>query len=360
MKNKSQSKNSKQIKRRKQNKKNKLIKTNTTFIARFSHLKHFLLQLGMLGRIIVFLFNPQWDSLRTSLPGFEAACDKLKLLVDAIRTKYNAYKKIINHVAVQKKLAKQALAESGYRLMSSCRSYAVRKGLTSLAIAMDVNLSDLLGMKYRDLIALMNNSSALIQPLIPQSGFNITQEIYDDLQSKISDAQGLENGPESAIKQRKSIGSELLVDMKTTMEFFNNELVPLATNFRSNNAFWFNFVNDKRIGKTGSIHTRLLAHCQSEIVNVYGLTVTVDQFTDPDTGKTYEAVSATTDPNGDAEVIEFFAGNRTVTVSGGPNIETTTFPAINFQSGKSISRTFTIRPAFTNIPAPAEKKEKVN
>jgi len=260
-------------------------------------------------------------------------------------------------VAEEKKLAKQALAEAGFRIMSSCRSYAVKNGI-QLAGQMEVNLSDLLGMKYRNLIALMNNASALIEPLIPLTDFNITQEIYDNWQTKIQDAQSLENGPKSAIVQRKSIGSELLTDMKAVMAFFNNEFKPLATNFRSNNTFWFQFVNEKRIGLPHTHHTRLLAHCQSELGNnFYGLTITFNQFTDPATGKTYEAVSAVTDPNGDAEVIEFFAGNRTVTVSG-PNIETTTFPAINFESGKAVSHTFTVRPLFTGIPAPQQSKEK--
>src|SRR6185295_18847318 len=171
--------------------------------------------------------------------------------------------------------------------------------------------------------------------------------------------QSLENGPKSAIEQRKSIGSQLLVDTKAAMDFFNDQFLPLATNFRTNNAFWFDLVITKRIGKTDNRHSVLLAHCQSELGNpFYGLIVTVDTFTDPVTGKTYKSASATTDPNGDAEVIEFFAGIRTVTISG-EGIETKTFPAIQFEKGKAISKTFTVRPSFTNIPAPQENKEKV-
>jgi hypothetical protein len=131
--------------------------------------------------------------------------------------------------------------------------------------------------------------------------------------------------------------------MKEVMDFFNNELKPLATNFRSNNTFWFAFVNIKHIGKPHSHHGCLLALCQNELgTPIYGLKVTVDTFTDPDTGKTYKSASATTDVNGDAEVSQFFAGYRTVTISG-PNIETTTFPAISFERAKAICRSFTVR-----------------
>jgi hypothetical protein len=360
MKNKSQIKKLGQIKRRKQSKKKKQIKTNTVSIERFKHRKHFLLQVQMFERIIMLLFSPQWQTLKNSIPGFSTGCDKLKTLTDALNNKYRQYSQIIKTVAREKNLAKQSLAETGFRIMSSCRSFAVKNGLTELAGKMDVNLSDLLSMKYRNLIALMNNSSALIRPLIPLIEFIITQEIYDDWQTKILDAESIENGPKSAIQQRTSIACQLLVDMRTTMEFFDNEIVPLATNFRSNDAFWFAFVTIKRIGKVNTHHCRLLAHCEDELGNsVYGLTVTVDDFTDPATGKTYKAVSAVTDPNGDADVIEFFAGNRTVTISGS-NIETKTFPAINFERGKPFSQSFTVTPTFTNIPAPQENKEKVN
>jgi hypothetical protein len=345
--------------RKKQSKKNRTAKTNTVSVQSFTHLKFFLLQLAMIGRMITLLFNPVWEPLKDSLPAFKAASDKLKLLNDAIKLKYAAYKKITKTVAQDKKLAKQGLAEAGFRIMSACRSYAVKNGLVQLAGKMDVSLSGLLGMKYGDLIAAMVNASEEIEPLVPLTDFNITTLVYQDFQSKISHAENLQNGPKSAINQRKSIGSELLIDMKAIMEFFDNELVPLAISFRSNNSFWIAFVNDKHIGQPSAHHSRLLAHCQDELgVGIYGITVTVDTFTDPDTGKTYKAVSAVTDPNGDAEVIEFFAGNRTVTLSG-PNIETTTFPAIAFVRGKASSQTFTVRPSFTNLPAPQEAKQKV-
>jgi hypothetical protein len=70
MKNKRQIKNVKQIKRKKQNKKNKQMKTNTVSIARFKHLKHFLLQLQMLGRIIGLVFRPDWQTLSRQHTGF--------------------------------------------------------------------------------------------------------------------------------------------------------------------------------------------------------------------------------------------------------------------------------------------------
>ncbi len=354
MKNNAQAKHNK---RKKQNKKNKLMKTNTTSITRFANLKHFLLQIAMLGRVVTMLFG-KWVAVKDSLPGFRAVCDKLKLLVDAINQKYDDYRKIIKTVAQQKKQAREALSEAGFVLMSSCRTYAQQNNMDALASKMDVNLSGLLGMKYRDLIALMNNASQEIFPLIPQADFNITQGAYDDLQSKIADAQSLENGPKSAIEQRKSIGSQLLVDTKAAMDFFNNQFLPLATNFRTNNAFWYDLVITKRIGKTDNRHSALFAHCQTEVgESVYGITVTVNEFTDPATGKTYRAASATSDPNGDAEVIEFFAGNRTVTLSG-PGIETTTYPAIPFERGKAVIKTFTVKPAF-NIPAPEETRQKV-
>ncbi|MEP7169699.1 MAG: hypothetical protein ABI855_10050, partial [Bacteroidota bacterium] len=345
--------------RKKQSRKKTTVKTNTVSVSRFKNLQHFLLQLLMLGRIIDLLFSDKWRSLKDSLPGFKAACDQLKLKFDALNQKYNDYRRIIKTVAEAKTIAKQALSESGYRLMSSCRSYAVKNGLTQLAEKMDVNLSDLLGMKYIDLIALMVNASSEIEPLIPVPDFNITEEAYNELQTKIADAQSLQNGPKSAIQQRTSIGSQLLTDMKSTMQFFNNQLIPLASNFCGNNAFWSDFVIAKHIGNTDNRHCRLFAHCQDELGNdIYGITVTVDTFTDPNTGKTYRSASAITNPVGDAEVSTFFPGFRTVTLSG-PNIVTTTFPAQIFERGREVVQSYTVRPSFQNIPAPQESKQKV-
>ena len=166
-------------------------------------------------------------------------------------------------------------------------------------------------------------------------------------------------GPQSAIQERKTLGAVILNDVKDAMDFLNNQITPLVANFQSTPEFFIGFHNNKRIGLPDTRHTRLLATCKDELGKSYAnLIVTVDAFTDIKTGKSYPAASAFTDPNGVAEVIEFFAGYRTVSISG-QGIESQTFPAIQFENGKAVSHTFTIKPKFTNIPAPQESKQTV-
>jgi len=145
------------------------------------------------------------------------------------------------------------------------------------------------------------------------------------------------------------------------MDFLDNQLTPLVANFQSTPEFFIGFYNNKRIGQPNTHHTRLIAHVVNEVgTPYYALTVTVDQYTDPKTGKTYVADSAITDPDGNCEVSGFFPGFRTITISG-DGITTTTFPAIEFLSGKAENREFIVAPSFNNIPAPAEsKKQKAN
>ncbi|HKR06795.1 MAG TPA: hypothetical protein VJY62_19320 [Bacteroidia bacterium] len=327
-----------------------------------TNFKHFLLRLLMLNRILGLVFSDQWTALIESVPGMKAACDKLKLLVQALEQKLAKYRDIITGVATEKRLARKSLAEISFQIMAAARSWAVKNSNFQLAETLDYSLPELLKLGFQTILDVTANAQNKIEPhladLVP---FGISQAQFDLWKSKHSDLNAyMKNGPKSAINQRRALGEEMLNDMKTTMDFFDNQLTPLTANFINTPAFYLSFRNDSIVGEGNTHHTRLIAHCQSELGNpFYGLTVTVDQFTDPETGKTYAADSAITDPNGDAEVIEFFAGNRTVTISG-PNIETTTFPAIQFERGKAISKTFIVRPAFTNIPAPAQNPENVS
>ena len=325
------------------------------------NLKNLLQQLLMFAKILGLVFDTRWDSLRASVPAYKQACDDFKLLVAEINSKIASYHFITRGITAQKRTARLSLSITSYSIISSARSWGIKNGKTEIAAKLKVSYLEILKMTYKDFMPFIENSIALIQPLVPQlAAFNVTPQNFSDWSTQFSDFKTINTSPQSAIKERKTLGTVIVNDTKTAMDFLNNQITPLVSNFQSTPEFFIGFYNAKKIGLPNIHHTRLLAHCTDELGKpIYAAIVTVDQFTDPNTGKKYPAVSSITHPNGDAEVIEFFAGNRTVTIMG-KDIVATTFSAHQFQSGKPVSKTYILKPAFTNIPAPQDNKEKVN
>lgn len=325
------------------------------------NIKSTLLQLAMVKRILAFVFDPQWSTLRTSIPAFKTACDHLQALADAFDAEIAQYRKIISGIAVQKKDARIALAQSSFAIMSSVRSWALKNSDQILAANMKVSLSQLKNMPFAALVQKATQAISVVTPLVPQlADFNVTNASITQWNADLANMNSLISGPKSAIVARKTLGATITIDMKSMLNFLDNQLTPLVSNFLSIPEFFLGFYNNKRIGKPDVHHTRLIANVADELGKpYYSVTVTVDKFTDPVTGKIYAADSAISDSAGNCEVSAFFPGFRTVTISGS-NIETKTFPAINFKGGKSETRQFVVKPSFSNIPqsapAPAQKE----
>ncbi|MEP7168963.1 MAG: hypothetical protein ABI855_06285 [Bacteroidota bacterium] len=324
------------------------------------HLKHHLQQLLMLKSILALVFTPSNDEARNSIAPFATDCDLLKDMAADLDKEIAEYRKLIKAIAIAKRKARKELADAGYPIMSSCRSYCNKSGMGETAEQMNITLPGLRSMPFDKILSKSLLAIGLVQPLLtPLLPYKVTPELFNNWKEKYDSLNQLMGTTGNAIKQRHNLGVKIMDDMAATMKFFYEELSPMTASFLNTYPqFYADFQSIKRIGIGNIHHSRLLAHCQTEVgESVYGITVTVDKFKDPETDKTYKSVSAVTDPNGDAEIIEFFAGNRIVTLSG-PNIEKTIFPAIQFERGKAISHTFIVRPTFTNIPAPQETKEK--
>ncbi len=326
------------------------------------NLKRLLQQLAMINRILIFLFLPKWSNLINSIPGMTAACTRLQEMADSINLKIDEYRQAIKGITKQKRDARIKLAASSFAIMSSVRSWAIKNSNFELAAAMTVTLAELKTMRYDKLIQRVGGAITTITPLVPQlSDFNVNPANFLLWKADHTAMKNLLSGPQSAIQQRKTLGSIISNDVTEALDFVDNQLNPLMSNFLSTPEFYNGFQNLKRIGTGNVFHTRLVARVVNEVgAPYYAITVTVDQFTDPETKKTYEADSAITDSNGNCEVSEFFPGFRTVTVSG-PGIQTTTFPATEFRSGKAEIREYVVAPSFNNLPSPSpEQKQKAN
>jgi hypothetical protein len=282
-------------------------------------------------------------------------------MANTINTKLGEYRKVINGITTDKRNARAALAQSSFTTMSSVRSYALQNDMQDLAAQMDVNLSELQTMAYQMLIFKIESAQPVVQPLVPQlADFNITPASFLAWQTDLQTMKDLLTSTSSAIKHRKALGETIQSDMQDAMSFLENQTEPLIANFISTQPDYYReWFTMRRIDITGIHHTRLFATVQNEIGNpVFGATVTVDLYTDPDTGKTYQPVSAVTTPEGTCLVSAFFPGMRTVTISGN-GIVTKTFPAIEFKKAQQVDMIFEVQPQF-NIPAPQPTPENVN
>jgi hypothetical protein len=315
-------------------------------------------QLDMIFNILKLVFDPLYQSLLDSLQPYKNDCEALQTMAENLQARLAVYRKLLKSITAAKQAARLALAIDTYPIISKARSYCIKNGIIG-ADNLNFTLSELKHMPFGKLISVIKNAIDIIEPLTSELlVYNITPAMILQWKDKFKTLKNLNSSPNNAIKARKVMGESIKIEMDALLLFFNTELCPLVADFLiSNSDYYFQFQAIKRIGTPSIHHTRLLAHCTDELGNpVFGLTVTVDQFTDPQTGKIYEAVSAVSDPDGNAEVIEFFAGNRTVTLSG-DTIKTHTFPAIQFKKGKAIEHSFTVQLSY-NIPSVAD--EKVN
>jgi hypothetical protein len=319
-------------------------------------------QLSMVLNILAFVFDPIYQAILNSLAPYKEACEALQIMADNLSANLDIYRKLLKSLAEGKKAARLALAEVAYPIMSVARAYCLKNGLNNEASQLKCTLSELQHMSFPKIVSKMSIAIPIVENLLPQLGtYNITAAKMTQWSGRLTTLKNLMSTSTNAKKERTALGVIITQDMETMLKFFNEQPCTLVADFISTNPqYYISFQNIKRIGTPESTrHTRLMAHCQSELgVPYFGLTVTVNEFTDPQTGKTYPAASSVTDPSGDSEVSGFFADFRTVTVSG-PDVETTTFPALLFERSKALAHTFIVRPSFSNIPAPQEKQKKL-
>lgn len=321
-------------------------------------LKYINQQMGMLIGMIAFLFNPINILIINSMVPLKDACIQLKAKVLALQSKLAQYRKLSQALTEAKGKARLDLAATLFPVISSARSYFIKNNRKDIADTINYTLKELMRMPFQDLLSLTLLAVQEIQPELSRlTAYGITATSLDTINAKYQILWDLMSSRTQAETRRHNLGVTITEDMGAIMNMFHNELTPLIGNFANTQPDFYNdFQKNKRVGQPHTTHTRLMAHVSTEIgTPYYGLTVTVDAFTDPDTGKTYKASSAVTNDEGNAEVSEFFAGPRTVTISGSTVI-TQTFAAITFSKGKSTNMEFVMQPAFT-LPAPATKQK---
>ena len=324
------------------------------------NLKYSKQQRNMFRNILQLVFNPLYAAVLLSLVPFKTACDLFLVMLDNIDAKFADYARLLKAIATAKRQARTDLANTGFPIMAAARAYCIKNGFTTDAEQLNNTLVALRNMPFDNLLDKTKLCIDICTPLITAlAPYNVDNDSIEVWTAKYNTLKDLMGSTSNAAKQRHNLGVEIETDIAAAMVFFNTQLVPLNdTLYATFPQFYTDFQSIKRIGSPNIRHTRLYAHCTTDIGVCPGITVTVNAYTDADSGKTYEAVSAITDFNGDAEVAGFFAALRTVTISG-PGVIAATFPAIRFLNGKGVDHQFTLQPSF-DIPAPAPQNKKVN
>jgi hypothetical protein len=282
----------------------------------------------------------------------KAKCD----LIDSLNRMLS-----ITGVAMDKKALRRILCNIIISIIKPVKSYAIASGNNTLKEAVSLSFSTLMGMKTQELINKARTLFTLISPLVAalsEAGYFIDDALMTSMNVATDTFEAAQNSPTISIKQRKAINASIMENMLIANAICHDVLDLNSISFQAANPDYYREYNMYRhADQTGGRHNRLLATLVSELETPFiNCTVTVDAFTKD--GRTFKAVSANTDINGNASVEKFESGIRTVTVSG-DSITTQTFGPFRFVNGQTLTKSFTCQPSF-NLPAPQETNKKQN
>jgi hypothetical protein len=290
---------------------------------------------ALLQKIVNYAFDAANIGITSSIAAFLAVMTVLRDKTTAIANLYTQRGQIEMNIAAQKKINRADLAPLSFSIMSAVRAFALDKNMQDLAKSMKVSLGSLSAMPYPQLIKKVGPAIEIITPMVPDLvAYNINDATINLWKAKLQALSAIVDGPESAISLRKGINQQIQVAIRDAVSFLKNNCNATASLFlQANPAFYTNYKANLKLKITGIRHTSFI----SQLVNDIGepfiqQTVTVDAFTK--NGKSFPAISSTTDLNGNISIVEFEPGARTVTVSG-DKVQTKTFGPYQFGNGKA-------------------------
>lgn len=302
--------------------------------------------------------NPDRIAITNKVPVFKEGILGVKSRLDLI----NLLSKMlsIEGIALDKKQSKVFLCQVILSITKPVKSFSIITKNFTLKEQVKTPFGILIKMRPQDLINYAEGIYDLILPMIPDlqaAGVAITVNDMTILQGSIGNFTQISNAPESSIQDRKVTNENINTYVQEANDICHTVLDENIVSFKNDALYQQEFHIKRHVNKLGLHHTRLVAAVVSELGAPFPYcTITVNSFTKK--GKTYQAVSGFADAEGNIILSKFEPGVRTVTVSGDGILVTKQFGSFNFESGKAITELFICQPAFTNIPAAAESKQK--
>ncbi len=272
--------------------------------------------------------------------------------VAAIQDLIGAQNEKIKGAAAQKNNYKKSAAKIAMTVINRAKSFATAESKASLLGKIDYSYTALYRIKDAEFAAIVIGLMALLSPLVTDlEPYGITQNSIDEVIAAATLYAEYRGEPRQQKVDRKSVNGMLNKMFTDANDFQRNIIDPLVFGLSETQiAYVTGYRIARRQQPIGSRHTRLIATVVNELGQPYLCTVKINSYIDPKTKREYAAKSSTTDINGIAEVFKFHEGIRSITISGN-KIETTTFSALDFKKGKTIEKTFVVKPAFANLPS---------
>ncbi len=319
-------------------------------------------QLQMIMRINSYSQDPSRVSITNSVAALEAAFALLNTKQSNCTSLFDQYHAVITGITNLRRQSRLDLANFSYTIMKSVYAFATQPSSPNPTLAAKVkfNLSSLQRMAFVKLATTIANAITATDAVVASlSSYNITAATITDWQTQLAAYNGVLNLPTEAIKQRKSTGAEYSQAITDAMNLVRNQIDGLVARLmQTQSAYYIGYRSQRELTDTAAKrHTRADVLVIDELSKpfIYAK-VTVDAFTDPETGNSYKAVSGITDENGFVSVKAFFPGIRTITISGN-GVKSKTFGPYNFQKGKAVLATCICAPSFENIPAPQSQPQ---
>lgn len=284
----------------------------------------------------------------SSIPVFKKGIDDVKTKINQA-TLLNQMLSLTG-IAQDKKQSKTLLCQILVSITYPTKSFAVITKNNTLFQEIKLPISTFLNLGTNTLINKAHAIHNLILPLIPsmqEQGFEINEQDLESLLQAINAFEAVAQSPKNSIGNRKGINQQINTLIKDANHICHQILDENIISFKNTHPDFYNLYAIKRQVNKQGYHTRLAATVTNDGGQpIFGATVTVNPLQKD--GKTFKAVSNTTNLQGQTIVSTFESGYRTVTVSGS-NVVSKTFGPFKFQHGKEFTETFSVAATF-NIP----------
>ena len=323
--------------------------------------KQFSTLLDVFNAAIQYATSPDHSSVTQSVPALSDSITVLTDKVKAINDTESTLSSSITGYTDQKNSLKTNASLLAITVIRPSMAYATQQNDDVLLKQIQNTYTSIFTTKDAGFAAKVN---AVIDILSQYQDkiklFGVTAAALDAVKTAVALFDTFLSQPKTQRSDKKALNQMLDTMIKDANDYLRNSVIPIVGGLRTTETqYYLGFVASCKLDPKGTHHTRLDASIMNEVGQPFvGATVTLDEWTDPKSGKTYKAASSTTNIKGSTTVSEFFAGTRTVTVSG-KGVVTKTFGPFRFENGKAMQQTFICQPQFDNLPAPKTEQEIV-
>ncbi|HKR03642.1 MAG TPA: carboxypeptidase-like regulatory domain-containing protein [Bacteroidia bacterium] len=292
--------------------------------------------------------KPIWQGLLSYSNGMTA----MDLKIQAIYATDSQQEEDNKGVTRTRKQVKTAMANVASSTASCLQSFASVNDDQNLYSQMQIELSDIMRAKDATAIGKCNlvlqKASGL--PLAAIEPFGISQLVIDTLEQSIEDYKGVAASTGDVRTIRKGLTKNLTTLTGEANKIMRTQLLKMGKQWRTSHPdFYEGMVNSAKVIRV-SIHTKARVTVKDENdAFVENATIVI-------TSADGSQLTGKTTAKGSCTISRVPEGSASMTISK-PNFIEKTIEGLNFQRGKTLSRTITLLPEF-DVPAVSETSKQ--